>query len=119
MDCSTALTIKGSSVSGVPANPMAITYAASPATKDYTTGYTSIFANADSTNCVVDSCILMNSACSSPLPTSTNFYIASSSPWAITAKQSIQAGWTQISFCFKCTGSGAGTLAVSKTAPSL
>ena len=40
------------------------------------------------------------------MATSTNFYLANLgvAPYAISAKQNIVAGWTQIDFCYSCSG---------------
>jgi len=64
--------------------------------------YEVFFTALDKTNFPVDSCVLSNIAsCGTPLATGGNVAIGSS-PWAITAKRTIIAGYTS-DVCIRCS----------------
>jgi hypothetical protein len=93
MDCTTALVAKtGGSLPQT--SPLVITYAASPWTMTYASGWSAIFTNADTVNCPITSCSLMNNDCTSTPTANSNFYIGNSgSNWSLTAKQNVANGW--------------------------
>jgi len=46
----------------------------------------------------------MDSGCSSTLTIDTEFFIATASPWGVTAKRDTEVGWAIKRFCYKCVG---------------
>jgi hypothetical protein len=108
MDCDTALVLKAT---GRPASPMAIDFLNNVALVTYAADYEAFFDHHDKTDCPVTSCKLRTADCSADLPVNTNFYqtLTSSNtvtvaPYQLFAKQNINDGWTNINFCYKCTG---------------
>jgi len=64
-----------------------------------------LFTTVDDIGCPVDSCLLMNTDCTSTPAVNTNFYmLAIASPWALSAKLNLAAGWGYQTFCIKCLG---------------
>jgi hypothetical protein len=62
------------------------------------------FTALDKTNCPVDSCVLSEVAtCGTPIATGGNVAIGSNPTWAITAKQSVSAGYTNPRLCLRCS----------------
>jgi hypothetical protein len=50
----------------------------------------------------------MNSDCSAVLAVDDEFFIATSLPWGITAKNNDVNGWSIKTFCYRCTGTANG-----------
>jgi hypothetical protein len=106
MDCDTALVLKASQPQ---VSPLTIDWLYNGADLSYAAGYTDFFDHLDVTNCPITSCNLMTSDCSADLAVNTNLFqtITSSntvSPYEIFAKRNVDAGWANINFCYKCTG---------------
>jgi hypothetical protein len=102
MDCSTSLTEKASLPQ---VNPLVADYGSG--VQYYANGWTTVFDYVDNVNCAVTGCVLMNSDCTSNLAVdTTTFYIDTSSPWRLRYNTNIVAGWSAITFCYKCSGSG-------------
>ena len=104
-DCSTALTTKTPNQ----ANPLVIPYN-SGGDLTYEEGNTDLFENLEPIGCPVTECLLMNGGCTSVPGVSTNFWITpggtGGAPWALFAKRDVEDGWGQITFCYKCIGTG-------------
>jgi len=90
MDCTTALTVQASLPES---SPLVIPYSTNGATFTYANGWTTIFANADTTACPVTGCQLMNSDCSVVPTANVNFFMDSGSPWKLKYKKNIVNGW--------------------------
>lgn len=89
----------------MPTSPKVITHSYSSTEIVYTSTYLNLFTHLDTTNCPVTSCTLQDSTCNSAMATSTNFFMTNLgvAPYAANAKQNIEAGWTNIVFCYRCT----------------
>ena len=97
--------MKPHGTSGVQPITKAITYLAGAADFVYAAGYTTLFTHHDTVNCPLTSCTLMSSDCSAPLATNANlFFKAATSVYELNAKQNLDAGFTNVEFCYKCTG---------------
>jgi hypothetical protein len=71
----------------------------------YVSSYDKIFTHPDPTNCPVTSCTLRSSDCSAALASNSYFSLTNgNTPYATSAKQNIVDGWTDIDFCYKCSG---------------
>jgi hypothetical protein len=91
MDCTTALEVQGSLPQ---TNPLVIPYSSSGTPFTYASGWNAVFTNADTTNCPITSCTLMNADCSSTPSVNTNFYIGNiGDDWSLKAKQNEVNGW--------------------------
>lgn len=108
MDCDTTLAVKAQGVSGVPTSTVDLTYSTSATPHVYVDNWDKLFTTVDNTGCPVTSCLLMNTDCTSTPAANTNFYMlpvgAIASPWALSAKLNLAAGWGYQTFCIKCLG---------------
>jgi hypothetical protein len=84
---------------------LAITYDNATPDHVYVSSYDKIFTHPDPTNCPVTSCTLRSSDCSAALAVNTELFMTSGNAnYGVSAKQNIDAGWTDIDFCYKCSG---------------
>ena len=89
MDCRIALTVKSS---GLPTNPLTLSYNSIQSTAWNSIGWRKIFSNADNTNCPLTSCELRENTCSTA-NTHSEFTIESSAPWKVSLQHSITDGY--------------------------
>jgi len=95
MDCSIALVAPASA----PTNPTLAYNTGTPTSQ--VGSWTDFMQNSDATNCGITSCLIKRPACNAAYVPG-ELSIAGSSPWAITANQNIQAGYTE-TICVECT----------------
>lgn len=68
---------------------------------DVITTYEDAFTHNKKTDCPVSSCLIGTLGNCASAPSSTNLILDTNSPYKVTAKQNIQAGYTQ-DFCYSC-----------------
>ena len=95
LDCTDSLTDKLAILSPTP-----IPYNSAGNTVTISNGYTDIFTQIKTVDCVLDSCSLREVGCAAPLASQSNV-VLDATPFSITATETNPNGYT-VSFCFQC-----------------